>query len=43
MSTQREWTTIREYDDILLITIMGLPASRLTVNAIEMHLPDYYG
>ena len=38
MSTQREWTTIREYEDILFDYIMGLPASPLTVNAIEMHL-----
>lgn len=38
MSTQREWTTIREYDDILLIIIMELPVSRSTVSAIGMRL-----
>ena len=39
MPTQREWTTIREYDDILLIIIMELPVSQSTVNVIGMHLP----
>lgn len=38
MSTQREWTTIREYDDILLIIIMELPVSRSTVSVIGMRL-----
>ena len=32
MSTQREWTTIREYDD------MELPVSRSTVSVIGMRL-----
>ena len=35
MSTQREWTTIREYDDILFDYYNGIAR---TVNAIGMRL-----
>ncbi len=38
MSTPRKWTTIREYEDITLITIMGLHVSLSTVNVIGMLL-----
>ena len=39
MPTQREWTTIREYDDILFDYYNGIPVSQSTVNVIGMHLP----
>ena len=37
MSTQREWTTIREYDDILFDYYNGI--ARITINVIGMHSP----
>lgn len=39
MQTKREWTTIREYEDILLNTITELPVSPSTANATAMRLP----
>ena len=38
MPTQREWTTIREYEDILFDYYNGIARILLTVNVIEMHL-----
>lgn len=37
MLTQREWTTIREYEDILLIIITELPVLPSIANATVTH------